>query len=126
MDDAVLTVLRAIRYELRVLRGDLAARARGALAPADRTRLKELLPAIRDAIGEASFSVASLAEHARLTGDRRLTDSLAACGSTRAAGKLLKRAAGHDVDSLVLYLIGDDPNVFLLKGAERLERSSAA
>jgi len=114
MSDEVVDLLREmldgqrlLLAEVQGLRGDLAGRGRGALAPADLVKLRRLLPEIARAVADASFTVQSLGDHGKLTGDGRLNDALTTCGSGRSLGRLLRRAAGHEIGDLRLRLIGD-------------------
>jgi len=121
-------LLRALIAEVRGLRADMAERTRGALSRADRIKLETALPAICAAVGTLGFTVASLSEHANLTGDTRLRDALTTCGTGRAIGKLLRRGAGHDIGGLRLRQIGNDgSNVWQVeKGGESRETYTVA
>jgi hypothetical protein len=115
-DPAVLELLREISDKLSRL-CVLAETGRGALAPADRSKLQNLLPAIYAAVGELSFTVASLDEHVQLYGASDLGDALATCGSARSIGKLLRRGSGCGVNGLHLQRQGHNggANIYALK-----------
>lgn len=80
----------------------------GVLSPTDRAALAHLLPAIADALGDASWSSADLVRHGELL-DRKLHDdlcrTLGATPNLKSLGKLLARGAGSVVNGLQLQRV---------------------
>lgn len=101
--EAIVNLLRTLVADVAALRAATAGRLAGTLSGADRRILEKLLPAISDALGNASWSASGLFEHAELLDIQlgaELRQILGAEPSRKAIGKLLARGAGLAIAGL--------------------------
>jgi hypothetical protein len=109
---------RALLSEMRALREELAEGRRDArpivhsrppaLSRGDRKTLEKFVPALSSAFGTEMFLACEIPRH-----QSPVLRALTKGRSTKAIGKLLKRAVGFEIDGLVVERLGSELNANL-------------
>jgi hypothetical protein len=127
--ERALSELLALRAEVR----ELGAAVRAARRKPDDRRLAELLPAIRDVLGDDEFAAAWLVEASidSVPGAQALRAALAcimrgaAAGATKRLGHFLAQHAGANANELRLERIGESRDGATYKVAQVARASPA-
>jgi hypothetical protein len=121
-DERTHALLELVLAEVRALRAEIAVRRDApdrALDPAHRAVLRAILPTIAGIVAGRAFTVGELQGHARLAEFGALRAAIDRAGGANRLGRLLRRAAGCEIDGLRVEHVGvdRDGNVFTVASA---------
>jgi hypothetical protein len=110
-DERTHALLELVLAEVRALRAEIAVRRDApdrALDLAHRAVLRAILPTIAGIVAGRAFTVGELQGHARLAEFGALRAAIDRAGGANRLGRLLRRAAGCEIDGLRVEHVGED------------------